>query len=287
MPITMSGRSTATPVRVFADADTLGNALAAEIMGGIRAARREGRRYLLGCPGGRSARTTYRALAELARGEDMSHVVIVMMDEYLEVAPEGGFRHVPPNEPHSCCRFAEQEIRAPIDVVAARPIPDDAAWLPDPADVDAYEPRIEAAGGVDLFIVASGASDGHVAFMPPGSALDGGVAIVPLAESTRRDNMVTFPTFRSMAQVPTHGVSVGLGTIRRQSRAVRLIMLGDDKRTAAVRVVGGSGFDPAWPATMIHACRDAAIWLDAAAHEGGLEEEPPGGPRRAVTEEVT
>ena len=276
-----------TPVRVFTDADELGVALAAEVMEGIRAARRERRRYLLGCPGGRSARTTYRALAELARGEDMRHLVIVMMDEYLEPAPDGGFRHVPPDVPHGCRRFAEQEIRAPIDALAAAPLQDDAVWLPDPADVEAYEPRIVDAGGVDLFIVASGASDGHVAFMPPGSALDGGVAIVPLVESTRRDNMATFPTFRSLDEVPTHGVSVGLGTIRRVSRAVRLVLVGEGKRTAAARVLGDPGFDPAWPATMIHTCRDAAIWLDTAAHGGGLEEGPPGGPRGTVTQEVT
>ncbi len=276
-----------TPVRVFSDAHALGEALAAEIMDGIREARSEGRRYLLGCPGGRSARSTYRALARLARGEDMSHIVVVMMDEYLEPAPGGGFRHVPPDVPHSCRRFAEQEIRTPIDAVAAVPIPDDAVWLPDPADVDAYEPRIVAAGGVDLFIIASGASDGHVAFMPPGSALDGGVAIVPLAETTRRDNMVTFPTFRSLDDVPTHGVSVGLGTIARVPRRVRLVLLGEGKRTAAARVLGTTDFDPTWPATMIHACRDAGIWLDTAAHGGGREGEPPGGTRGSFTGEVT
>lgn len=276
-----------TPVRVFSDADALGEALAVEIMEGIREARREGRRFLLGCPGGRSARSTYRALARLARGEDMSHLVIVMMDEYLERSPDGGFRHVPPDVPHSCRRFAEQEIRGPVDAVAAVPIPDDAVWLPDPADVDAYEPRIVAAGGVDLFIIASGASDGHVAFMPPGSALDGGVAIVPLAETTRRDNMVTFPTFRSLDDVPTHGVSVGLGTIARVSRRVRLVLLGEGKRTAAARVIGTTDFDPTWPATMIHACRDAGIWLDTTAHGGGREGEPPGGTRGSFTGEVT
>jgi glucosamine-6-phosphate deaminase len=276
-----------TPVRLFADGEALGRALAAEIMEGVRAAGRDGRRYLLGCPGGRSPRATYQALADLARGQDMGHVVVVMMDEYLEPAPNGGFRHVPPEAPHSCRRFAEREIRGPIDAVAATPIRDDAVWLPDPADLDAYEPRISEAGGVDLFIVASGASDGHVAFMPPGSSLDGGVAIVPLAETTRRDNMATFPTFRSLDEVPTHGVSVGLGTIRRWSRSVRLVMLGDDKRAAAARVMGASGFDPAWPATMIHACPDPGIWLDAAARGGGREEEPPGGTRGPGTEEVT
>jgi glucosamine-6-phosphate deaminase len=210
-----------------------------------------------------------------------------MMDEYLEPSPAGGLRLVSPDAPHSCLRFAEQEIRAPIDAAAAVPIPSDGVWLPDPADTAAYEPAIAAAGGVDLFIVASGASDGHVAFMPPGSPLEGGVAIVPLADTTRRDNMATFPTFRSLDEVPSYGVSVGLGTIQRQSRSVRLVMLGEDKRAAAARVLGSPGFDPAWPATMIHACPDPAIWLDASARQDGHEEEHPGGPRGSHKEEET
>ena len=131
-------------------------------------------------------------------------------------------------------------------------------WLPEPADPAAYEARIAAAGDVDVFIVASGASDGHVAFNPPGTPLDSGPWIVPLAETTRRDNMATFPDFPSIDAVPTHGVSVGLGTIVRRSRSVRLVIHGDGKRTAAARVLGATGFDPAWPATFIHSCPDAS-----------------------------
>jgi glucosamine-6-phosphate deaminase len=126
-----------------------------------------------------------------------------------------------------------------------------------------------------VFLVASGASDGHVAFNPPGTPLDSGPWIVPLAETTRRDNMATFPDFPTLDAVPTHGVSVGLGTIVRRSRSVRLVIHGDGKRTAAARVLGATGFDPAWPATFIHGCPDASIWLDAAAVPGGHEAERP------------
>jgi glucosamine-6-phosphate deaminase len=262
-----------TPIRRFPDAVSLGETLAAEILAGILAARLAGQRYLLGCPGGRSGRTTYQALARMAGGADLRHLVIVMMDEYLQPGPDGGWQHVSADAHFSCRRFALQEIVAPLDAVAAHPIAADHLWLPDPADPGAYEQRIGDAGGVELFIVASGASDGHVAFMPPGSPAESGVRIVCLAETTRRDNLATFPDFRSLDEVPTHGVSVGLGTIARQSRHVRLVIHGAGKRTAAARVLVSPGFDPAWPATSIHGCPDAQIWLDAAADPGTIDEE--------------
>ena len=51
--------------------ELLGAALADEIMSGIDDARVSGARYILGCPGGRSPLSTYRALAERAAGADL------------------------------------------------------------------------------------------------------------------------------------------------------------------------------------------------------------------------
>src|SRR5438477_24821 len=132
------------------------------------------------------------------------------------------------------------------------------------ADPAAYDERIVAAGGIDLFLLASGASDGHVAFLPPGSPLDGGTTVVPLAESTRRDNLATFPEFSSLEDVPEYGVSVGLGTIR-AARSVRLVLHGADKREATAKLLALEDYDPAWPASVVHVCADAEIWVDQAA----------------------
>lgn len=258
-----------TPVRRFPDADALGDALAAEIVAGIAGAAAEGRRYVLGCPGGRTARTTYAALARRLAGRDASMLVIAMMDEYLIPGPDGRLVAADPAAHYSCRGFAEREIAGPIAALAARPIPDAQIWLPDPGDAAAYEARLAAAGGIDLFILASGASDGHVAFNPPGSDPDGGPWIVPLPDSTRRDNLATFPEFRSLDEVPRHGVSVGLGTIVRCSRRARLVLSGAGKRRAAGRILGGGGFDPGWPASVVHRCRDGEVWIDAAAEPDG------------------
>jgi glucosamine-6-phosphate deaminase len=252
-------------VRVFPDPESLGEAFAAEIMAGMDEARRAGRRYVLGCPGGRSARSTYQALARLAEGRDLDHLVIAMMDDYVERGADGAWQHVPADAHYSCRRFAREEIAGPLSAAAARPIRREHVWLPDPSDPPAYARRLTEAGGVDTFIVASGASDGHVAFCRPGTSLDSDVSIITLAETTRRDNLATFPEFESLDEVPTHGVSVGLGTIARLSRRVTLVIHGAGKREAARRVLSANDHEPDWPATFIHRCSDARIWLDEAA----------------------
>jgi glucosamine-6-phosphate deaminase len=258
-----------TEIRVFPEPEALGLALAQEITTGVEAARVEGRRYVLGCPGGRSPKTTYDALAELAAGADLGHLVIAMMDDYVVQGPDGVWQHVPADAHFSCRRFVYEEIVAPLNEQAAVGVAADHIWLPDPADPPAYRHRLEDAGGVDLFIVASGASDGHVAFVKPGMPLDGDVSIIPLAETTRRDNMGTFPDFASLDEVPTHGVSVGLGTIMAVSRRIRLVIHGSNKQAAAQRLLAAQDYDPSWPATFVYRVQGAQIWLDEAAHPGG------------------
>ena len=214
-------------VRRFANPEELGRALAAEIV-----ARQPN---LLGCPGGRSLRSTYRHLPAFAE------TTIVMMDEYLPV---------PPTSAHYSCRgFAERELPRAREI-----------WTPDPDDPPAYDDRIAEAGGIDVFLLASGASDGHVAMLGPGSSRDGRTSVVPLAESTRRDNLATFPEFTSLGEVPTQGISVGLATIA-DARALRMVIHGEDKRGAIDRLLAYDGFAPEWPASIIHDHDDAEILL--------------------------
>jgi glucosamine-6-phosphate deaminase len=228
-------------VRVFSGAGELGEALAAEIL--ARYAATDGP-FLVGCPGGRSLVSTYRALA--ARGPELERLVVVMMDEYVG-APAGAH--------YSCRGFAHRELAGPLG------LRDEQLWLPDAGDPGAYDERIAEAGGIDLFLLASGASDGHVAFVPPGSPRAGRTAVLALAETTRRDNLATFPAFASLDEVPREGVSVGLGTIA-DARALRLVLHGAGKRDAAERLLALDTFDPSWPASIVHDHPDAEIWLD-------------------------
>ena len=255
-----------TPATLYDDADALGETLAREILEGIAAAPL-GQRYLLGCPGGRSLRSTYQAMARLVPPDaDLGNLVIVMMDEYVEGEP-GARKTIDPALPWSCQGFAQREIVAPLNaaVTRGRGIRAEHLWGPDPADPEAYDRRIADAGGVELFLAASGAGDGHVAFVAPPGELGGGACVVDLAEQTRRDNMGTFPQFESLDDVPRLGVTLGLGSIAGLSRAVAMVLVGEAKRHSAARVLSATDFEPSWPATFIHRCPDPRILLDRAA----------------------
>jgi len=255
-----------TPVTVYEDAEALGDALARQILDGT-ALMPPDVLYLLGCPSGRSLRSTYQALARLVSPDaDLRRLVIVMMDEYV-VGQAGSLRAIEPAAHCSCQGFAQREIVAAINaaVPAGRGILPEHVWGPDPADPAAYDRRIAEAGGVELFLAASGAGDGHVAFVAPPADLDGGTAVLDLAEQTRRDNMGTFPGFGTLDEVPQYGVSVGLGTIAGLSRHVVMVLVGEAKQASARRILAARDFEPDWPATFIHRCPDARILLDQAA----------------------
>lgn len=260
-------------VEIHPTPEALGESLAGRILAGVRAAGVAGRRYLLGCPGGRSPMSTYQALGRQAAAAHASlrHLVIVMMDNYLAPTAAGGFMDCPDDAHYSCRRFAREEIWQPLNAglsPEAR-IPRENVWLPDPGDPAAYETRLADAGGIDLFILASGASDGHVAFNPPGSRADSVTRIVPIAAATRRDNLATFPAFGGrLEDVPEYGVSVGLGTIAERSREAVLVIHGAHKREALRRLAACDRFDPAWPASIIHRCRQPRLLVDRAAASG-------------------
>lgn len=253
---------------VFPDPQSLGRRAAELVVEGVVSAGEAGRPFLLGCPGGRSAASTYQALAHLvsARSLDLSHLVVVMMDDYLVPEPDGSLVHEDRTAPHSCVRFGVAEIVRPLARAAGQGIGTPELWVPDPADPDAYDDRIAAAGGIDVFLLASGAGDGHVAFNGPGSPADSRTRVVDLPERTRRDNLATFPSFEGrLDRVPQHGVTVGIDTIVRHSASVIMLLHGADKGVAARHLLAAEGYDPAWPATVYAACAHPRLFLDEAA----------------------
>jgi glucosamine-6-phosphate deaminase len=271
--------STVTP-RVFADPEELGRAAARLVADRLQAATAEGRPFLLGCPSGRSPSSTYAALAEIVAAErlDLGRLVIVMMDDYLVRAEDGSLVHEDERAEHSCRRFGREQIAAPLSAAAGpgRGIAEDHLWFPDPSGPDGYDDRISDAGGIDVFLLASGAGDGHVAFNAPGSLRSSRTRVVELPETTRTDNLATFPSFGGdLDRVPGHGVTVGVSTIADLSREVVLLLHGADKATAAARLASAEAYEPDWPATVFVECHEPHFFVDAtAAQAAGLTVSP-------------
>lgn len=272
--------STVPVTRVLADAEAVAEFVAERIADGIERAREASADYVLGCPSGRTPLPTYRALARLVRerGLAISHVRIALMDDYV-VETESGFRNVDLEAHNSCRRFVRDEVVGPLNAAAAdEGMPEDRLLQPDPANPEAYDELLREAGGIDCFLLASGAGDGHVAFNPPGSARDSGSRIVRLAEQTRIDNLGTFPEFGSLDAVPSHGLTVGIGTIAELSRSAVMIITTAEKREAFERISTAAAYDPEWPATVVAECADALVVADRAA--AGVREEAPRHPVR-------
>ena len=256
-----------TPLRVFESPDEIGDHLAPALLQRIARARDAGKSFLLGLPTGRTPRPIYRAMAKrLAETrQDLRHLVLVMLDEYAVKSPSG-FEYAPSEAPWSCHHFARVEIveRLNHDLPSGRQIRKSAIWFPDPKEPAAYDEQIRVAGGVDFFLLASGATDGHVAFNPPGSARDTKTRIIALSESTRRDNLQTSPSFGSLDAVPSNGISVGIETIASAKEAA-MVVWGAGKAVTLRRILAAEQYDPSWPATVIHECAGGEILSDTAA----------------------
>lgn len=252
-------------MRVLPSPEGIGEYVASQLLERIARARHGGRRFLLGFPTGRTPRPI---LQEMARRlsvttQDLSHVVLVMMDEYL-VSVSGALAYASGDEPWSAQSFARVQIVGPLNAVLApaHRLREDSVWFPDPRNPAEYENRITDAGGIAFFLLACGATDGHVAFNSPGSARESRTRIIPLSDDTRRDNLQTFPTFGTLANVPHHGVSVGIATIASSSEAM-MVVWGVGKRLTLSRMRGAERYDPLWPATVIHECARREIVADA------------------------
>jgi glucosamine-6-phosphate deaminase len=254
-----------TAVRVFQSPNALGEHVAERVLPRIEESLASGNRFLLGCPTGRTPRPIYAAMARRLgeKPQSLRHLILVMMDEYLTAA-NGEFAYAPADQPWSCHNFAQVEIadRLNAGLPPEQRLRADSVWFPDPRDPAGYDKRIASAGGVDFFVLASGASDGHVAFNPPGSPRETRTRIIELSEQTRRDNMETFPAFGTLDAVPRHGVSVGIETIAAAKESV-MVVWGAGKRETLARMRAVERYDPEWPATVIHECAVREILSDA------------------------
>ena len=128
-----------------------------------------------------------------------------------------------------------------------------------PAACQAYEESIAAAGGIDLQLLGVG-TDGHIGFNEPGSSFASRTRIKSLIEQTRRDNA---RFFNSLAEVPHHVLTQGLGTIM-EARHVILVATGAQKARAVREFVEGP-VAAICPASVLQFHPHTTVLLDEAA----------------------
>jgi glucosamine-6-phosphate deaminase len=254
-----------TDVRVFPTPEKLAEDFATRLLERIDAAIATRGSFLLGAPTGRTPRPILATMAKelRARPRDLSRLTLVMMDEYL-VSTGERLAWASADQDWACHAYVTREYLPALNASLPREfqVKTTSVWFPDADDPEAYEARIADAGGIDFFVLASGASDGHVAFNQPGSARDSRTRVVPLSELTRGDNLKTHPGFGSLDNVPKFGVTVGIATIA-AAKAAAMVVWGAGKRETLRRLRATDRYDPQWPATVIHEVAHGEIVADA------------------------
>jgi len=194
-------------------------------------------RIVLGLPTGRTPIGMYERVVRECRREYrcFRDVVTFNLDEYAGV---------PREHPGSYWTYMQQHLFAHVDVDTHNiHIPDGTA-----ADLAAecvrYEAAIREAVGLELTFLGVG-RNGHIGFNEPGTPFDARTRVVELTPSTRAANAEFFPN----GEVPTHAVTMGIGTIL-ESREIVLLAAGAGKHEAIERLRSGA-IDESFPASAL------------------------------------
>uniref|UniRef100_A0A669EPQ8 Glucosamine-6-phosphate isomerase n=1 Tax=Oreochromis niloticus TaxID=8128 RepID=A0A669EPQ8_ORENI len=160
--------------------------------------------FTLGLPTGKSTPLgCYKKLIEYYKNGALSfqYVKTFNMDEYVGL---------PRDHPESYHSFMWNNFFKHIDIKAENThiLDGNAADLQ--AECDAFEKKITAAGGIQLFVGGIG-PDGHIAFNEPGSSLVSRTRVKTLAKDTIMANARFFDG--DLSKVPTMALTLGVGTV--------------------------------------------------------------------------
>ena len=122
----------------------------------------------------------------------------------------------------------------------------------------AFEAKIRAVGGVDLWLLGLG-TNGHIAFNEPGSGVDSRTRLVSLTQETIDANS-DGRFFSDASEVPRCALSAGIGTIR-ESRRLVLLATGAKKADAIAAAVDGP-FSEDCPASLLQDHPDCTFIVD-------------------------
>jgi len=182
---------------------------------------------VLGLATGGTPEGCYKELVRMHKEEglDFSQVVTFNLDEYVGL---------PPDHPQSYHYYMDVHLFNHVNIKRENiHIPDGMA-----KDLEKhcqeYEEMIKKAGGIDLQLLGIG-RNGHIGFNEPGSPFDSRTRVVELTETTRRDNA---RFFKSIDEVPTHAVTMGLATIM-EAKKIILLASGENKADAIAKAVEG------------------------------------------------
>ena len=185
--------------------------------------------FVLGLPTGSTPIATYKELIRMNKAGEVSfkNVITFNMDEYVGL---------PESHPESYHSFMARNFFDHVDVPKEN-INILNGNAPDlEAECASYEARIEAAGGIDLFMGGVG-EDGHLAFNEPFSSLVSRTRVKTLTYDTILVNSRFFDN--DITKVPKLALTVGVGTVM-SAKEVLVLAFGHKKARALQQAVEGA-----------------------------------------------
>jgi glucosamine-6-phosphate deaminase len=219
--------------------------LAETVAGEIAELIHKKKNAVLGLPTGSTAKPVYKALVQLLRTRKtkLSQLQSFNVDEFVGLADE---------DPGSFHTYMNAELFHQVSI--------DAENTQFPDGVQDYDKLIDDQGGMDLLLLGIGVN-GHIGFNEPGTSFYSPTHKAELSQSTRQRNASSFEN--DLGRVPTHGHTMGIGTMLRAKRII-LIAFGEDKADIIRHMIIGEP-NEALPATALHLHRDVECHVDIAA----------------------
>ena len=228
--------------------------VANEIAELIRQRQRQGKHAVLGLATGSTPTKVYEFLVKFHKEEGLSfkNVITFNLDEYYPMESDSI---------HSYVRFMKEHLFDHIDIKEKNiHIPDGTLDKEDVRDFcNAYEKKIEEAGGIDIQVLGIGRT-GHIGFNEPGSSLTSKTRLVRLDRVTRLD---AASDFFGMENVPVKAITMGVGTIMAAKRII-LMAWGEGKSEVIHHAVEGK-IRESVPATFLQNHDNCNFILDHAA----------------------
>ena len=217
------------PSEIFATPADASKAVAREIADLILQKQAENKPCVLGLATGSTPKRMYAELIRLHKEEGLSfkNVITFNLDEYYPMQPDAAQSYV---------SFMKEQLFDHIDLAPENYNVPDGTLRKDQVQAycEAYEAKINAAGGLDLQVLGIGGT-GHIGFNEPGSQIGSKTRLVALDYTTRAD---ATPDFGTLAQVPRLAITLGVNQIMNAKRVV-LMAWGANKAKIVQRACEG------------------------------------------------
>ncbi len=184
---------------------------------------------------------------------DFSRVISYNLDEYYPISPEND---------QSYRWFMNHNLFDHVNIDKKNTHVPDGSAADGEIACRAYDEAYEKIGGADIQVLGIG-QNGHIAFNEPDEKLHAGTHITALTQNTIEANA---RFFASVDEVPTHAMTMGIGTIMKAKKII-LLASGRNKH-AAVSALCDDTITTAVPATFLKLHPDVVVICDKEAYDG-------------------